>query len=207
MSDTIPTPAEGAGTPAPAAAPTAESQVNWQNEAESYKRRFNGLQGTFQKTQDELERIKAAKFDLEQKLTAITGDHAAADIERKSLAEKFQAAETEAKALRAKTDRLQVLATDYRDLLDFETKGLLPDGHGDELKTKLTAFREALTSRGQEAVAKLTTGATPPAPPQTVPTAPRDLLKLAQEAFGKGDMTGYTNYYNQYVTTSNKKGS
>jgi hypothetical protein len=141
---------------------TTQPEDNWED-------RFKGLQRTFNRTKNELEKLREKEEDLlEQSETSKQNEQ---DLKGKledlqSLAEKAQ---TELDRLtgelatqEAKGKRAELIMSDFADLAQFEAKGLLPDAEDeDEMVEKFTAFREALSSTVSAGVEQKLTGTAP----------------------------------------------
>ncbi|CAG0936812.1 hypothetical protein TFLX_05704 [Thermoflexales bacterium] len=196
-----------AGTTANGAVTTSQQPaVDWENDKnpyKEYKARFNGLQGKVQQLTNEHDGLKLKHGDLEEKHTKLTGEFEARGIELTNLTKKHDEATTSSKALQAKYERLQTVVTQFPDLAPFlgkdEASDLLPTGTGDELKTKLAAFREAMKQQGLSAAKDLIQGSTDGGATEQKPKAKEELLQLAIKAQRDGKMDEYDHYYSEYL--------
>jgi len=196
--------AAGAGATGQAAASTA-TQPDWESDDNPYKKRFAGMQASYQKTHGELETLKGVKFDLEQQVTKVLGERDALSTQLVAANEAKDTATSELVVLKAAGDRQKLIIAEFPDLLQFEVQGLLPDGVGDELKTKLTAFKAAIDARGQAALADFRRGATPPPPDPATPKTSKELLQLAIAAQRAGKMDEYQTLYDQFIQAKAKE--
>ena len=195
--------AEGTTTGAPA----TNTQPDWESAANPYKEfkgRFTGLQGTYEKTANELKAIKTAKNELEESLKKITGDKEVAALELTQWQQKYGDISGQLDTVKAREERTWIVATQFTDLLPFLGDGkpegdLLPSGTGEELTKKLTTFREAMQKQGVEKVRDALGGATPPGAPDTKPKTASEYFSLAIEAQRAGKMADYDAYYTKYL--------
>ena len=157
------------------------------------------MQKPYQKLHDEHEKLESKVFDLDTVYKAALGEKEALALEKASLAEKHDTVTGELDVLKESLGRLNVIIADYPDLLDFEKQGLLPDGAGDELKTKLGNFKTALTARGAAAVTAQLQGATPPAPAAPPPAkGPEAIRESAFQALREGKQDDYNRLMDDY---------
>jgi len=193
MSDPIDPPA--GGTAHGASAPV----IDWESDDNPYKKRFAGMQKSYSTLQTEVDTGKTKTFDLDAALKTALGEKDAFALQNKSLSEKHDTAASELDVTKESLARLNVIIADYPDLLDFEKQGLLPDGAGDELKTKLGNFKTALTARGAAAVTDLLKGATPPAPPAPPGTRTPEIIRAeAFKAMREGKVDDYNKGMDDY---------
>ena len=202
MSDAVdPTnpPAGGTGLPAPTPG------IDWESNDNPYKKKFIGMQGAVQKLQGEKETFQSKAFDLDTSLKAVLGEKETLVLEKAALAEKHDTVAGELDVTKETLARLNVIIADYPDLLDFEKQGLLPDGTGEELKTKLGAFKIALSARGAAVATDLLKGATPP-PPANASHAksPADIKAEAFQAMREGRIADYEKAMDEYFKASAK---
>ncbi len=187
------------GTGHDAAPPTAGQQVDWQTKAQEWQSRFTGLQGKYQQERTRWAEDVAQLHELDTQLQTLTGDHEKTLADLTGLHGQHDALQTELKVAKETHDRLHLIMADYPDLIEFEVKGLLPDGSGDELKGKLTAFKEALKARGAAAVQNTVAGSTPPPPAPNPPKDAKTLLNEAMAAARSGDRKRYDELYGEYL--------
>ena len=182
-----------AGGPAHAASAPV---IDWESDDNPYKKKFIGMQKPYQKLHDEHEKLESKVFDLDTVYKAALGEKEALALEKASLAEKHDTAAGELDVTKQTLARLNVIIAKFPDLLDFEKQGLLPDGAGEELETKLGNFKTALTARGAAAVTAQLQGATPPAP--ATPPAARGPEAIREEAF-QAMREGRVDDYNRLI--------
>jgi hypothetical protein len=195
MSDQDPTDTTAGGTAKGAPAPG----IDWESEDNIYKKKFVGLQRTYEKLHGEKDALQTKAFDLDTVYKTVLGEKEALVLEKKTLAEKHDTAAGELDVTKQTLARLNVIIADYPDLLDFEKQGLLPDGAGDELKTKLGNFKTALTARGAAAVTAQLQGATPPAPATPPPAkGPEAIRDSAFQALREGKTDDYNRLMDDY---------
>ena len=202
MANEDPTDTTAGGTAKGAPAPG----IDWESEDNIYKKKFVGLQRTFEKLHSEKETLQTKAFDLDTVYKAVLGEKESLALEKKTIAEKHDTVSGELDVLKESLGRLNVIIADYPDLLDFEKQGLLPDGAGDELKTKLGAFKTALTARGTAAVTAQLQGATPPAPAAPPPVkGPEDIKAAAFQAMREGRVDDYNKGMDEYWKVASAK--
>lgn len=192
-----------------AAQPTANGaggtgEVNWKEEAETYKRRFTGSQQAQEKLRGELEALKGEKFDLSTKLTDAVGKLDTLTLEQKTVRDQAQAAAAEAAKLKTTNDRLSVIL-EFPQLAPLEGKQLLPDGTGEDLRKKLTDLSALMAGQSQAAARFEAAGATPPAPKGETPSAD-GLMQAMIAAQRKGDMGEYDRLYPQLLAAKRAAG-
>jgi hypothetical protein len=185
-----------AGGPAPAASAPV---TDWESNDNPYKKKFIGMQGAYQKLDREKEGFQTKAFDLDVVYKTILGEKEALALEKVSLTEKHNTVAGELDVTKEALGRLNVIIAKYPDLLDFEKQGLLPDGVGEELETKLGAFKTALTARGAAAAQQQLQGATPPAPPAPAgQRTPNDIRAEAFKALREGKEGDYNKGMDDY---------
>jgi hypothetical protein len=166
-----------------------------QREAGEWKKRFIGLQGAYQRDQQKWQTDSARVRELE---TLIAGF----DDDRKTLRGELEAnatALTELEVVKGSLERLKTITSEYSDLLPFEKDGLLPDGVGDELRTRLNAFREKLAALGKLAIEQKLEGSVPPKPKGETPRNSSELLQAAIGEMKKGNPQEYQRLYDDYL--------
>ncbi len=179
---------------------TGDQQVaKLEAEVADWRQRFAGLQAKFQKEHDTHEALKASKFDLEQKLTTVTGDLEAAKLNLTKGQELQGKTVTELEGLKTANARMQLIFKEFPGLVEYEAKGLLPTGQGDELKTKLTDFTALLKAQGAAAAQQIVAGAIPPAPTTGGPRTAQDILREANQALREGKRDLYDKLYDEFI--------
>lgn len=172
-------------------APVTE-EVDW-------KKRFTGLQGTYQREQEKWKADTARIKELEGLLAGL-------DTERNSLQAKVdELAPLPEKyaVLQAQHERFSIIAGEFPALITDERDGLLPTGSGDELRAKLTKIVErrqaSVQDAGKAAAGKLLEGAVPPTPSGVQPQGSEQLYKAALAALREGKTAEYKDLYDQYI--------
>lgn len=200
--------ADGAAPGTGQAAPGTSNHpaIDWEsndNPYKEFKARHAGLQGKYQQMTNEYDKFKLQHGDLEEQHTKLTGDFEARSVELTSLKTRYDEATAGSKALQAKYDRLQMVVTQFPDLASFlgadDKTDLLPTGTGDELKAKLTAFRDAMKKQGAAAAKELVQGATGGTPSEQKPKSKEEFLQLAIKAQREGKLDEYDHYYNEFL--------
>lgn len=178
-----------------------------QAEAKTYKERFVGLQGTYQREVGKL-RTDADKLpSLTEQMAQLTTDHAAQLEKISELTKKLDESETEREIAKLGLERKEIIIKDFPELLGFEGEGLLPDGTGEELRTLLATFSSKLKGIGGEAYKKALTGAGPTPPPSSDQRTQEDAWKDVMAAMQKGDTTEYDKAYKEYLALEQPKPS
>jgi len=165
-----------------------------QAEATDWKKRFAGLQGTYQREQTKW------KTDLTH-LTELDGLVKGFDDERNQLKlqlDELSTAKDELEVLKASHERIGIIAKEFPDLLDMETDGLLPDDSGDDLRKKLAAMRTRLQTAGKTAIQDNLKGAVPPTTSGDAPKGKEELNKARIKAFAEGKTEEYERLTNEY---------
>ncbi len=199
--------AGGTGTAAPTSA--TQPQTDWESQANPYRTRFTGLQGKYQQEKEkwtgDLQTVNTKLFDANEALTKLSGEHAALKTQFDALGVKKGERDDAYGVMEEKLGRLTTIATEFPDLLPFYKDGLLPEGTGDDLKTKLAAFRARLGDLGKQQAADALAGASPTAPTPQPPKSSSDLWEQAKKALSEGKLDEYQKLYDEYVKATPKK--
>ena len=197
----------GAGGTSTVASTAGQPVFDWEVSANPFVAKFKGLQGKHQQVTEEAKTLKAQLDEFMGKHTSLTGEHEALKLQLGALREQAEMTTTEKETVAAGLERVKLIAREFPDLLGLELDDLLPDGAGDELKTKLTAFKAALDKRGQATVKTVLNGATTPAPnpDPTSSATPSDLLRAAHLALQEGKTDQYNAIMDKYYLTPQPK--
>ena len=172
-----------------------------QKSAEEWKSRFTGIQGTYQREQKKW-------TDSKEKVTDLEGQISALSAERDTLSgqvEELTPVKVQVVELQAKYDRQKLIASEFPDLLKFESDGLLPiDTDAEVLKPKLESFREHIKVTNESALKDELEGGVPPKPKGDPPEGPKETYASAMKAYAENDMKEYNRLMDQYYTTQNK---
>lgn len=161
---------------------------------EDWKKRFNGLQAQFQKRAGELQAAQTENVRLQELIAGLDTQRSQQTSELDQL--RLQVAQLT--PIEAKLNRLQMIATEFPDLLELEAEGLLPTASGDELKTKLTALRAKMATQAQPPKPNLS-GSVPPSPAGSAPQSSDELFKAAVVAMKAGRLEEYNQLYDKYI--------
>jgi hypothetical protein len=170
------------------------------SDGEDWKKRFTGLQGSYEKQRQELVSARTRISEYEASIAGM-------DAERQAQLQKLTELEQRVGQLapvQAQYERLQIIAKEFPDLLDWEADGLLPTVTGDELRTKLTALKAKRQAAPVAPTAPSLKGAVPSTPPSQAPQTAQDMLNAAMSAMRAGKLDEYTGYYDQWLTLSAK---
>ena len=206
MANELPVPVTGTEEHGqPAASPAAVQQTDWMAKADELQTRMGGLQAKYQKEREKWQADTAKLMEYEDKLKSLSGEKEALSLQHKSAQEKLELAQTEAEILKGNEARLRTVIAKFPELIPFESKGLLPDGAGDELEAKLTEFKSTLLAAGVAAVQQVASGAVAP-PPVPAPVADSKQMMLeAIAALKDGRLADYEAKSAQYVTMASKE--
>jgi len=176
-------------------------QLDYQNlytqaqaEAADWKKRFTGLQGSYQREQQKWKTDTTRLTELDSLVKGF-------DDERTSLKtqiDELLLAQGELEVLKASHERIGIIAKEFPDLLDMEADGLLPDDTGDDLRKKLTAMRTRLQAVGKTAIQDNLKGAVPPTTSGDAPKGKEELNKARIKAFTEGNIEEYERLTNEY---------
>jgi len=197
-------PTSDAGTATDATADGAASSGNQpdykalceaaQVEAADWKKRFTGLQGTYQrellKWQDATKRVSELEATL-----------AGADDHRKTLVaeiETLRPMKAELDTVRAAMDRQKLIVSEFPGLFSLEVKGLLPADTGDALRVKLNDLKALMAATEKSAIQDKLEGGVPPTPSGDQPKGPKELQKAMNEAFRAGKTDEYNKLADEY---------
>ena len=194
--------------PANGAPSTSGQQIDWNsadNPFKDYEARYKGVQPKYQKALSDLDGATLKISELQESLKKTTGDRETLDLAVKDWQGKHDKALADLTALQAKHERMQVVVTQFPDLMPFlgstPDTDLLPIGSGEELTKKLAAFKEALSKKGADSVRDALGGGTPPAPPEKKEgdLSAQQLLSSAIQAQADGKQDEYEKLYGQYI--------
>lgn len=197
--------ASGTGDPAPAGsgAPGTANQpdlaaaqalaTEWQNRAIGWQQKHQLEQDAHKNTAIELKKLQDAN-------TKVVTDQTAVIAERDALKEKETTLSASLGSTNAQLERLTMITTDFPELVPFIKDRLIPDGTGEDLKVKLTAFStkiKTLTNLSAEQIAKqVAEGATPPPPPDN--SKKESFKDQAITALKAGNMTEYNRLMDEH---------
>jgi len=197
--------ASGTGDPAPAGsgAPGTANQpdlaaaqalvTEWQNRAVGWQQKYQLEQDAHKNTTTTLKELQDAN-------TKIATDQAAIVADRDALKEKETTLSASLGSTNAQLERLTLITTEFPELVPFIKDGLIPDGTGEELKGKLTAFStkiKTLTNLSAEQIAKqIADGALPPPPPDN--SHKESLKDQAIAALKAGNQPEYDRLMNEH---------
>lgn len=188
---------EGSGAPGTVTQPdlvAAQALVTeWQNRAVGWQ----------QKHQLEFDAHKNTATTLKE-LQEATGKTAAEQAkiiaERDALKKKEADLSASLGSTNAQLERLTMITTEFPELVPFIKDGLIPDGTGEDLKVKLTAFSskiKTLTNLSAEQIAKqIADGATPPPPPDS--SKKESLQGQAMTALKAGNIAEYNRLMDEH---------
>lgn len=194
--------AEGTASGAPATG--GQPAIDWETDANPYKKRFAGLQAKYQTDAAQWQAGSTKLFDATEQLKALTGDHEALRTQFAALDAKEKAAAQELAGLKVAQERTGIIVKEFPDLLGLEADGLLPSDTGDALRGKLTAMRGKLGELGKQQAAAALGAGTPPASQKPDPVPAGTLLQQAMAAMKQGNMAEYDRLYGAYLAESNK---
>lgn len=163
-------------------------------QGEDYEKRFKGLQKLYDTQRKELEALQLEHTTTIEGREALLQQQKQAQTQLDATKAQLTTLTTEKEALAAKVKihetqalRSKLILSDYADLAAFEAKGLLPPAETEEeMKTKFTAFREALGTTVSQTVKEKLQGASPASTSPTTPNPARsketvyaEMLRLA----------------------------
>jgi len=135
---------------------------NWETAYKGLQRTYEKLQNRFDKQTELLETTSAELEELKQTHGKVTKDKETID---KSLADKdaeIQRLTQQVNNHSVELQRTKIIMSEFPDLVVFEGKGLLPTAATDEeLKTKLTDFRDSMKGLLESEVEKKLKGVGP----------------------------------------------
>ena len=159
------------------------------SQGEDYEKRFKGLQKLYDKQHSEFENLQnehattiegreailQAQKQAQTQLDATKAELATLNTEKETLAAQVKIHETQAL-------RSRLILSEYTDLAAFEASGLLPPAQTEEeMKTKFSAFREALGKSVSQTVKEKLQGASPASTSPTTPTPTRSKEEVYAE--------------------------
>jgi hypothetical protein len=189
----------GGDDPNAASEPNANQGNNTQQlQSNEWQGRAKGWQSKFTAEQTEHLNTKNLLTDAQQKIADLTKEFTTLQGQHTTLSEKDKTTANELAKSNTQLERLNTIMG-FPNLIPF--MDVLPEGSGEELKTKLTAFNEKLTtltglSAEQQAKA-LKDGVTPPPPSEK--EEGNDYFKQAQAALMKGDSAEYNRLMDEHM--------
>lgn len=154
--DGNPAPQPGSGQPPK---PASEWESSYKGLQKTYDKLFaehQALVAKHESTIGELEALKADKRQGDSSVTSLRQELVSKDTEIERLKKEAQSSDK-------KANRSTLILRDFSDLAQFEGEGLLPDAETeDELKAKLTKFRETVGKTIDSGVDRKIKGAGPP---------------------------------------------
>jgi hypothetical protein len=197
--------ASGTGDPAPAgddASGTANQPdlKALQAEIATWQGRATGWQKSYQTELDAHKLTKTTLDQLQEANGKIVTEHTTTVAERDALKAKEVTLSADLGTKNVQLERLTLITTEFPELVPFIKDGLIPDGTGDELKGKLTAFSTKLmsmTNLSAEQLAKQKAeGVVPPPPPEN--PSKKGLNEQAMDALKAGKTEDYNRLMNEY---------
>ena len=174
-------------------------------ESKNWRDRFTGMQGKYQQEKEKWEKAMGNQAGLPDQLAKVQADYDKLQSDHAMTLDQVLALETEKEVAEHALERKNIIFKDFPGLIAFEADGLLPDGTGDELKTKLTAFSEKMTKIGGDAFEAIIAGSSPPSPTSSEVLGEDQALDGALKAFREGDMEAYNKLYGQAIELDNVK--
>lgn len=164
-------------------------------ESETWKGRFTGLQGTYQKEKEKWDAEAKKAQELSNTIALMNADGAKQKAALEALQAEFGTTKQELQKVSASHSRLSIISKEFPGLLSFETDGLLPGGDGEELRVKLKAFSQRLADTAKQDLSKQLGGGVPPQPGESGTMNAKQAFEAAKAAFAKGDMVEYERLY------------
>ncbi len=178
-------------------------------EAAEWQKRFAGLQGKYQQEQQKWAETAARLLTLDEENKKLSGDLEAKLVDFTKIDEEKDTYLTELEVKNAELERLKIVTKEFPHLVpllgETEEQDALPDGTGDELRTKLKTLSEKIESMKKGAQLENQSGASPDNPPATIKGS-EALLRQAITAMHEGKMDEYNNLYAQYIEQSKNPG-
>ena len=172
------------------------------NDQEDWKGRAIGFQRLAQEKENRAKELAAQISDLSTKVVTFAQVIGAREAELADLKLK----EAELDVTKGSLERVTIIASEYPELLPFLSKeeDLLPDGSGDELRTKLSKFQEKLgIVAAPQVTKKPAEGATPPPPTGSGGDGTYgSLMQEALNALSRGDQATYDQFYQKAIAAS-----
>lgn len=176
-------------------------------ESAEWKNRFNGLQGTYQREQQKWKSDADTLTGMKSTLDAITAEKTGLQSLVDDLNVRFSTLQTEREVESNNLERMKIVVEEFPQLTSFLTKGLIPDGNGDELRQKLKSLSETVTSLKDQVIDEFRAGGSPPQPPRPkTETKKSDLQVQLMEAFRNNDLTTYDRLYNEILKSGGQNG-
>jgi len=183
--------------------PELQAKINaLEKDRDEWRSRATGWQGTYQREQDKWKADSAKVSDLSNQIAMLVEERDSKERLLQETSGSYSLLETEFEVAKLQLERTQILIKEFPDLLQFEADGLLPDGTGDEFKTKLGKFKEVLGNAGKGNAKAALAGGSPVPPGSTQPQTRSDLWKAATEALRKGDAAAYEENYSKFLAAS-----
>lgn len=188
-------------------------QRNEELEKTDWYKRFTGLQASYQREKTTWQDTKALSDSLRQENETLRTQTSELETKHNSVAEQLQALQGELDIERAAANRMRIITTEFPHLLSFlggtnedgsPAEDLLPDGTGDELRSKLKAFDARIKTFGPSNVPEKSREGASPKMPVPERSTPESLLAQAIDALRKGDTQAYDQLYAQHLESLKK---
>ena len=158
-------------------------------QGEDYEKRFKGLQKLFDTQRKELETLQLEHSTSVEGREALLQQQKQAQAQLDATKAQLSALTTEKETLLAQVKihetqalRSKLILADFTDLAAFEARGLLPPADTEEeMKSKFTAFREALGTTVSQTIKEKLQGASPAATSPTTPNPTRSKEEVYAE--------------------------
>lgn len=181
---------------------TANARVkSLEADTDIWKSRFTGSQGTYQRDQEKWKATKLKNEELSTTIASLTEANETATEELATATEELSIVKAESMAATAGLDRNNIIFKEFPSLGVFEADGLLPEGVGDDLRTKLKAFQEKLEKLGVDKMTTVLEGSSP-SPPDGVEDVETSeaLWETAMKALREGNTEVYEEAYSKYLS-------
>lgn len=171
---------------------------------ETSQRRFAGLQAKYQQEREKWTADSAKLIDLEEKLTALTGEHETKALGLTKAESERDVAMGEVELLKGQLERLTIVTTEFPHLVGFLKDELLPDAAGDDLREKLKVLSGKIEQIKTGKIDEDMAGSSPPDTPAADADNASTAMQKAIDALQKGDVAAYDKHYGDYLNLSKK---
>ena len=172
--------------------------VKAKKESSDWLARFTGMQGKYQQEKKKWDEAAGDLSGLPTQLSDLQTQMDSLQTKYDDGQVQLAAAQREKELTDLSLERKNIIFKEFPGLISFEGDGLLPEGTGDDLRTKLGAFNDKMTKIGGDQFETLLSGSSVIKPKADDPGA-KSVLDEALQAYNKGDMALYDTLYGKHL--------
>lgn len=177
-----------------------------QKDAASWRERFTGLQGTYQRDQQKWKTDAEKLAEVSNTLASLSTDRDGLKTKHEELSGQVDTLRIGKETAESRLSRIQTIISKFPALIEFEGLGLLPDGSGEEFEKKLAIFQDRLAKVGVEKLKVVNSGGSPSSPSGGEDGKKADdLWKEAMQALKDGKSQDYDRLMDAYYAKTKQE--